>query len=166
MWEPERRERHEERPGNQDSRFVGRLVAVIGIAGLAAILFNAGVFDRVRDLLGGFEPVTPESPAVQSAPQSPEPAASPPQQPPASSEPAPGNQAVLQTDTLRIDECDQYGGGSIEFRQCRAREKERLSAWCNELGNQGSTARGSAYEGLRQQTTAVCAAAERYDIVR
>lgn len=65
-----------------------------------------------------------------------------------------------------VNQCAQYGYGSIDYRQCRAGEKRRLTDWCSNLTGQRNRARGELYETLVLQARAVCSEADRYQIVR
>ena len=68
--------------------------------------------------------------------------------------------------THQVDQCDRFGYGTIQFRQCRAAVKDRLTEWCNGLRNQRTSARGDAYRRINQQAIQVCAEADQYEIVR
>lgn len=68
--------------------------------------------------------------------------------------------------SVAVDQCEHHGFGSIKYRQCRAGEKNRLTALCRELRAQSQSARGSRYEALSLRAQATCRAADRYEIVR
>lgn len=68
--------------------------------------------------------------------------------------------------SVAVDECARFPLGSIGFRECRAREKNRLIEWCRRLESQLDRASGDARERLRSQSSAVCREARNYDIVR
>lgn len=72
------------------------------------------------------------------------------------------------TSTIRVDvdECERFSYGSIDYRQCRAREQRRLTEYCSTLRAQRQAARGATYETLSRSMQAVCSAASRYQIVR
>jgi len=68
--------------------------------------------------------------------------------------------------SVAVDQCEHHGFGSIKYRQCRASEKNRLTALCGELRAQSQSARGTRYEALSLRAQATCRAADRYEIVR
>jgi hypothetical protein len=67
---------------------------------------------------------------------------------------------------VTVNQCAQHGYGSIDYRQCRAAEKRRLTDWCRSLANERDRARGERYETLVLHARAVCSEADRYQIVR
>jgi hypothetical protein len=68
--------------------------------------------------------------------------------------------------SVAVDQCERHGFGSIKYRQCRASEKNRLTALCGELRMQSQSARGTRYEALSLRAQATCHAVDRYEIVR
>ena len=79
----------------------------------------------------------------------------------------PGSPSVTtRQSAIYVDQCDRHSHGSIEYRRCRAREKQRLSAVCQELREQLPSAQGSRYQLLTQRAQAACREADRYEIVR
>lgn len=66
---------------------------------------------------------------------------------------------------IRVDQCERYGYGSVQYRQCRANEKRRLTDSCRSLRDERDRARGALYETLSRQASAMCSAAELYRIV-
>lgn len=67
---------------------------------------------------------------------------------------------------VAVDEYGRFPLGSIAFRECRAREKNRLLEWCRRLESRLDHASGDSRERLLAQTSAVCLEARNYDIVR
>ena len=68
--------------------------------------------------------------------------------------------------SVYVDQCERHGYGSIDFRRCRANEKNRLTEQCRSLQAQRQRAQGTHFESLSRRAQAVCREADRYEIVR
>jgi len=80
--------------------------------------------------------------------------------------PAPSREPSATTRmSVHVDQCERYGYGSVQYRQCRAIEKQRLTDSCRSLREKRDGARGALYERLSREASAVCSAADLYRIV-
>jgi hypothetical protein len=67
---------------------------------------------------------------------------------------------------VHVNQCEQHGRSTIDYRQCRASEQDRLNEWCRTLQAKRDAASGERRDRLRQDAQAVCGEASRYQIVR
>jgi hypothetical protein len=67
--------------------------------------------------------------------------------------------------SIYVNECNAHTYGSVAYRQCRAREKRRLTNECQALRNRLEYETGASREPLLARTSTTCSAAERYRIV-
>ena len=65
-----------------------------------------------------------------------------------------------------VNQCTSLRYGSIKYRQCRAREKERLIQQCRRTTNEADYASGAPRQRLRLLAEAQCREADRYEIIR
>ena len=91
-----------------------------------------------------------------------QPAATSPRQ----NQPAMAPSAATTRLNVNVDQCERHGYGTIGYRQCRANEKNRLTALCHNLRTQRQSAQGALYEALGQRAQATCREADLYEIVR
>jgi hypothetical protein len=67
---------------------------------------------------------------------------------------------------IYVNQCEALGQTTIDYRQCRAAEQDRLNNWCHSLRTQLDGATGARRDTLRRDAQAVCGEASRYQIVR
>jgi hypothetical protein len=67
---------------------------------------------------------------------------------------------------VRVNQCTNHAHGSIDYRQCRAAEKERLRKACARAREHARGKVGQQYLLAKQHADAVCVQFERYAIVR
>jgi hypothetical protein len=67
---------------------------------------------------------------------------------------------------IYVNQCEALGQTTIDYRQCRAAEQDRLNNWCHSLRTQLDGASGARRDMLRRDAQAVCGEASRYQIVR
>jgi hypothetical protein len=74
---------------------------------------------------------------------------------------------VLSRVEVKFDTCVRYAYGSIDYRRCRAEEKNRLDRKCKAAREQARRAGPSpSYPRLNDVAEAWCVAHFHYDIVR
>lgn len=69
------------------------------------------------------------------------------------------------TQSVTPIDCRRKGYGTIEYRECRGREKRQLEAWCRELRNQTERSSGPGRPALLLRTREACHLADNYRIV-
>jgi len=102
---------------------------------------------RYEDLTRGTLPATSVAPVAPAAPATPAPA-------------APAEESPYAT--IPIDECTSFRRGSIEYRDCRHRESERIRRECAQKTWQADQASGAARQRLRREAAAYCREQSRY----
>lgn len=65
-----------------------------------------------------------------------------------------------------VNECEQFRYGSVDYRRCRANERQRLENQCNAVTTQWNRANGERRMRLDDFRMAWCSAARHYQIVK
>ncbi|MEN8820347.1 MAG: hypothetical protein ABF271_04495 [Abyssibacter sp.] len=81
--------------------------------------------------------------------------------------PAPSPQpAARRSPSVYVNQCTTHRYGSIRYRECRAKEKQRLVDQCRRTRDEADWAVGERRQSLRDLARAQCHEAERYQIIR
>lgn len=74
--------------------------------------------------------------------------------------------ATRRSPSVYVNQCTTHRYGSIRYRECRAKEKQRLVDQCRRTRDEADWAVGERRQSLRDLARAQCHQAERYQIIR